>query len=142
MVSVQDWKAAQYVSPDDTAHVAAIEALASLLEGNMTPADAAQSITTTYAASVKAMQRQISWHTNDVADFWKVFMTNASRCFGGAEEHERFYELLIEISRQPDLEDDDSFVVTSNSKTYWVDLPFFDGCFAHAGLGKLTSNFT
>ena len=142
MISVQDWKTAKSAIAYDTDHAEAVTALASLLEGHITPTDAAESITRAYTASVKVIQgppKEAPWDINKLAEFWRVFVANAIRSFGTAEQHERLFELLMEISRQPDLEDDDGMVVvTSDRKTYWVDLPDFDGCFAHAGLRKLT----
>lgn len=54
MLSVQDWKAAKCANADNVDHIRAIEALASQLEGNMTPVDAAKEITTAYKGSLKA----------------------------------------------------------------------------------------
>jgi hypothetical protein len=146
MISVQDWKTAKSAIAYDTDHAEAVKALASLLEGHITPTDAAEPITRAYAASVKAIQgppKQAPWGINKLAEFWRVFMSDAIRSFGSPEQHERLFELLMEISRLPDLEDDDGMVVvTSDRKTYWVDLPDFDGCFAHAGLRKSTSYVT
>ncbi|GAB7325712.1 hypothetical protein MBLNU13_g09679t1 [Cladosporium sp. NU13] len=134
MISAQDWKTANLVRCEDADgidadHVAAVEALASLLEGDMTPADAAQCITTTYAASVKVAEgpfKANSWKINKVYKFWRVFMSNAIRSFGSAEDQERLFKLLVEISRQPDLEDDDGIVIGDlYLDPYWIDLPAY-----------------
>ena len=127
MISVQDWKTAKCADTKDTDHTKAIEALTSLLEGDTFPSDAAKAITKTYEASLKVFRRP--WkdphrYHNKVTEFWVLYMSNAIRSFGSAEEHERLFELLVEISRQPDLEDDDGMVVKSiDHKTFWVDLP-------------------
>lgn len=151
MVSAQDWKTANLVKCADADgmdadHVAAVEALASLLEGDMTPADAAESITTTYAASVKFTEGPFqvgSWKTNKVYEFWGLFMSDAIRSFGSADNQERLFKLLVEISRQPDLEDNDGIAVKDvDLDTYWLDLPGWGDCFSDATLCKWISYVT
>ena len=138
MISVQDWKTAKCAEADDADHIRAIEALASLLEGNMTPADAAVKITKTYEASIKVINgspRKALINDTKLHDFWGAYMSNAIRCFGGAEEHERLFALLVEISSLPDLMDDDGMVVQSDyCTTFWVDLPGWNFCFVDVGL--------
>jgi hypothetical protein len=100
MVSVQDWKAARCETTEDTDHIRAIEALASLLEGDTSPSDAAKAITGAYEASLKAIEgasREGLWYNNKVHHFWGIYMANAVRCFGSAVNHECLYELLVEI---------------------------------------------
>lgn len=138
MVSAQDWKTKLYLGPDDDVHVEAIEALASLLEGNVTPADAALKITKTYEASIKAVNgssKEALYHDTRLHEFWSGYMSNAIRRFGGAEEQERLFELLVEISSLPDLMDDDGMVVKSDYRTtFWVDLPGWQFHFVDTGL--------
>ena len=151
MISAQDWKTANLVKCADADgidadHVAAVEALASLLEGHMTPADAAQAITTVYAGSVKMAEgpfKEDSWPSNKVYRFWGVFMSNAIQHFGSAEDQERLFKLLVEISRRPDLEDDDGIVVRDmDLDTYWIDLPDWVDCFSDATLCEWISYVT
>ena len=127
MVSIQDWKTTECAQIDDSDHVEAIETLASLLEGDITPTDAAKMITKTYEASLKAIEgfwKDEHYHITKVHDFWSRYMTGTIRSFGSAEERERLFELLIEISRQPDLEDHDGMVMKSiDQKIFWSDLP-------------------
>ena len=141
MVSVQDWKTAECAKvddDDDSDHIEAIEALASLLEGDITSTDAAKTITKTYEASLMSTEgrwKQPHWHISKVHDFWSRYMFDAIRSFGSAEEHERLFQLLIEISRQPDLEDYGGMVVSIHDKVFWSDLPGWE-CFPDEGLCK------
>jgi hypothetical protein len=140
MVSVQDWKAAQCAKTDDTDHIRAIEALASLLEGQTTPADAAQSITTAYAASLKAIKEDSGpsrWLSTKLSKFWANYMSIAIQCFGSTEVDARLTSLLVEISKLPDLSDEDGVVVKTNyDQIFWSDLPGWGFRFANTGLCK------
>lgn len=144
MISVQNWKIARCAETEDTDHIRAIDALASLLEGDTSPSEAAEAITKTYGPSLKAIEgpwKDPHWYHNKVTEFWVLYMSNAIRSFGSTEEHERLFELLIEISRQPDLEDDDGMVVKSiHHKTFWVDLPGWAGQVANTVSGKSLSH--
>lgn len=140
MVSLEDWKTAKCADIEDTDHIQAIETLASLLEGDLSPADAAKAITTTYEPSLKAIggsSTEPLWYNNKVSEFWGIYMSNAVRCFGNIEAQEQLMNLLTEISQQPDLEDDDGVVVTSiDHHVYWNDLPGWDRHFTDDGLRK------
>jgi hypothetical protein len=140
MVSVQDWKTVKCAETEDADHIRAIEALASLLEGNTSPSDAAKAITKTYEASLKAIEgssKKGLWYNTKVHQFWGIYMSNAIRSFGSAQDHERLFELLVEISGQDNLEDYDGIVMTSiDHKTFWVDLPGWGRHFVDDGLCK------
>lgn len=140
MTSVQDWKTAKCAKTEDSDHITAVEALASLLEGNITPADAAQSIATAYTASLKATKRVSGpnrWYDTKLPAFWASYMSNAIECFGSDEVHARLTSLLVEISKLPDLKDDDGVVVKTNRhQTFWSDLPGWGFRFAKTGLCK------
>lgn len=144
MISVQDWKTSKCAITEDTDHVKAIEALASLLGGNIFPADAAKSITTAYAASLKATKggdNHNSWYETKVAQFWGSDMFDAIACYGGTDVQARLISLLVEISKLPDLKDDHGVVVkTIHHQTFRSDLPGWGRHFASAGLGKLHHN--
>lgn len=140
MISVQDWKTTKYAKTDDTDHIRAIEALASLLEGNISPTSAAQSITTAYEASLKETKgcsdRNL-WCENKVSVFWESYMSDAISCFGSTQEQARLASLLLEISKLPDLKDHDGNVVKSiYNQTFWSDLPGWGWHFPSAGLCK------
>ena len=143
MVSVQDWKTAKCEETDDADHIRAIEALASLLEDNMSPADAARSITSAYATILKATKGASesdhnSWYETKVSKFWSFYMSDAIKCFGSTEAQGQLISLLSEISGLPDLEDDDGVVVrTKHHQTFWSDLPDWDRQFTSAALCKL-----
>lgn len=141
MISVQDWKTSKCAKTEDTDHIKAIEALASLLEGNISAADAAQSITTAYTASLKATKggdNHNSWYEAKVAQFWGSYMSDAIACFGATDVQARSISLLVEISKLPDLKDDDGVVVkTIHHQTFWSDLPGWGRHFASAGLCEL-----
>lgn len=138
MTSVQDWKTARCAKTEDTDHIQAIEALASLIEGDISPADAAQSITSAYAASLKATKRvsgPYRWYDTKLSTFWASYMSNAIGCFGSDEAHARLTSLLVEISELPDLKDDDGVVVKiDHHQTFWSDLPGWGFRFANTGL--------
>lgn len=141
MISAQDWKATKSAKTNDTDQVRAIEALASLLEGSIPPASAAQSIAMAYTASLKATKgcsdRNL-WCENKVSEFWSYYMSDAISCFGSTEEHARLTSLLFEISKLPDLKDDDGVVVKSRyDQIFWSDVPGWDPQFASTALCKL-----
>ena len=141
MVSVQDWKAAKCAKADDADHIRTIEALASLLEDDISPADAALSITTAYATLLKATKggsvREF-WYETKVSQFWRDYLSDAIQCFGSTEVQDRLISLLSEISKLPDLKDDDGVVVkTIDHETFWSDLPDWDYQFARTALCKL-----
>lgn len=140
MVSVEDWKTAKCAKTDDTEHIQAIEALSSLLEGEKTPANAAQSITKAYAVSLKATKGGSdynSWYETKVATFWASYMSDAIAYFGSAEVQARLISLLAEISKVSDLKDDDGVVIQNiHHQTFWSDLPGWYRQFVSAGLCK------
>jgi len=141
MVSVQDWKTTKCAKAADTDHIRAIEALASLLEGNISPTSAAQSIATAYTASLKATKgcsdRNL-WCENKVSVFWASHMSDAIACFGSTEEQVRLASLLLEISKLPDLKDDDGDVLKSRyNQIFWSDLPGWGLHFASTALCEL-----
>jgi hypothetical protein len=138
--SVKEWKKAKCAKTDDTEHLQAIETLSSLLEGETTPADAAQSITTAYAVSLKATKGGSdynSWYETKVATFWASYMSDAIAYFGSAVVQDQLICLLVEISKVPDLKDDDGVVIKNiHHQTFWSDLPGWDRQFVSAGLCK------
>ena len=140
MVSVQDWKTARCADTEDTDHIRAIDALASLLEGDTSPSEAAKSITTAYAVSLKATKGGSdynSWYETKVATFWASYMSDAIAFFGNAEVQEQLINLLVEISKVPDLKDDDGIVIRNiHHQTFWSNLPGWDRQFVSAGLCK------
>lgn len=141
MESVQDWRNTERAATEDADHLRAIDAVASLLEGEASPAQAAEVITTTYESSLlETFGRPWELKTDDkVSYFWAGYMSGAARTFGSAQSRERLVNLLVEISKRPDLEDADGFVITGINVdgVYWRDLPAWGRNFTSDGLCKL-----
>jgi hypothetical protein len=127
MDSVEDYiqKVREHCSePDD---LQANEALALLLKGEASPAETAKIITAIYEPSLKAGQGTPTGHLyykNKVWEFWGLSLSEVIREFGSAEMQARLFDLLVEISRQPNLTyADGSPIVEGSGEVYWKDLP-------------------
>ena len=118
----------------DPDHHRAIDALALLLDGEASPADTAKRITTTYEASLKAANGPTRIdESNQVQIFWALWMCEAIRRFDGASR--RLADLLVEISRCPDVETDDGLPKKhADGSVYWRDLPGWSFEFTVHGL--------
>lgn len=119
-------------------HLQANEALALLLKGEASPAKTARTITAIYEPSLKAGQgipTHHLWYKNRVFEFWGLSFSTVIREFGSAEEQARLIDLLVEISRQPDLTyADGSPIVERTGEMYWKDLPGWSFGFTEDGL--------
>jgi hypothetical protein len=122
----------------DPDHHRAIDALALLLDGKAAPADTAKRITTTYEDSLKVVTGPTRLdESNKVHTFWALWLCEAIRRFGGATR--RLADLLVEISRCPDVETDDGLPKKhSDGSVYWRDLPSWPFDFGQHGLRKLS----
>jgi hypothetical protein len=131
-------KVREHTSEPD--HLQANEALVLLLKGEASPAKTARTITAVYEPSLKAGQgipTDHLWYKNKVFEFWGLTFSAIVREFGSAEEQERLIDLLVEISRQPDLTyADGSPIVERNGEVYWKDLPGWNFGFTEDGLRK------
>lgn len=136
--SVQDWLDEQRRQEGDPKHIQAVEALALLLENKASPPETARSITTTYEPTVRAMVARASGsdsYHNKLYSFWALYFCGTVQTFGNIDTHERLIDLLVEISRQPDLLDEDGEPVTGyRDSVYWSDVPDWNRAFVEDGL--------
>jgi hypothetical protein len=118
----------------DPDHHRAIDALALLIDGKASPADTAKQITTTYEGSLKAADGPTRTdESNKVHAFWALWMCEAIRRFDGASRS--LADLLVEISRSPDVEADDGLPKKhTDGSVYWRDLPGWSFEFTEHGL--------
>jgi hypothetical protein len=118
----------------DSDHHRAIDALALLVDGKASPADTARQITTAYEDSLKAADGPTRTdESNKVHTFWALWMCEAIRRFDGATR--RLADLLVEISRSPDVETDDGLPKNHmDGSVYWRDLPGWSFEFTEHGL--------
>lgn len=141
MVCVQKWAEEWRKRTEDPDHMRALEALVRLLKNDVSPLDAAKEITAAYEISLKVplpVPRKNTLYYNKVCDFWALYMSDAIRIFGSIGERERLCQLLTEISRQPDVLDDNGFPVKGYDRdgVYWSDLPAWHLMFGMHCLGK------
>jgi hypothetical protein len=143
MDSVQDWKKAVHAQTEDPDHVQAAEALALLLNGEAAACDTAKGITMIYEADLERNNGSTyaDGH-NKVYGFWTNHMCNAILKFDSIVVQQRVVELLIEISKQPDVKTPDGSVkMHDGHEVYWRDVPGWEYNFADDILCKLLTYF-
>lgn len=122
---MQDYKKAALRDTEDPVHVEAADAMILMLKGEVGPGDTAKRITEIYNTELKLSN--VSPYMNDevpVNYFWVYLLCNAVFMFGSAENHERLFDLLVAISRQPDVKTPDGSVKKYCDRAiYWRDLP-------------------
>lgn len=125
---------------DDLDHLEAADALGALLSGETIPEDTAKIITMIYEVSLKKSNESTYMNQdNKPFYFWGHHMCGAIRCFSsdGVQE-QRLFDLLEEISKQPDVTTSSGFVKKhDDSQVYWRDLPGWSFNLINGGLGKL-----
>lgn len=142
IASEQEWLAYR-LKEDDPTHIGAVQALALLLEDRATPFETARSITTWYEPSVKALPAErdpIELFSNDVCDFWLCYLSLAIRSLSDVGAQERFINLLIEITKCPDVLDDSGHPITGYAPAgdgiFWSGLPGWCRTFVMEGLSN------
>lgn len=157
LLTVQDWAKTMHTETQDSDHGQAIDALASMLKDEASPADTAKTITAAYERFLKgkptATTTEADGGPNKVVHFWVFNMCDAIRNLGNPSSTERLVELLCSISKQPDVHSSDESVVkhkesSGQESVYWRDLPgwisnFMDQClckwvwqFRHAAIDE------
>jgi hypothetical protein len=138
MESVQSYVEKVREHTEDPDHLRANEALASLVEGRTSPADTANIITSIYAASLESDRKMPkSDRCSKFHEFWAPNFSDFVRHHSRGEAQERLIDLLVEISRQPDLRyKDGSAAMDDAGHVYWRDLPGWNFHFADEGLRK------
>lgn len=138
MESVEDYMKKVHEYTTDADHLQANVALALFLEGEVSTAETAKTITTIYEPSLQAGQgipNDHLWYKTKVHEFWGESLSTIIREFGSAEAQARLIDLLVEISRQPDLTyADGTPIVELNGEMYWKDLPGWSFGFTEDGL--------
>lgn len=137
-LTVQEWRSEQRAATADEDHYQAMEALTSLLEGEISANEAAKTITDVYGALIGKETRMT---TDDdilkICDFWDFYMLDAIEIFGTAIAQERLASLLVEMSRQPDMKTPDGYVKEhGNGEVWWRDLPKWSYHLLEHGLGE------
>jgi hypothetical protein len=144
MESVQSYMEKVREHTKDPDHLRATEALASLVEGESSPADTAKIITTTYVSSLRSdrsVPKGDRWSYSKFHEFWGRTFSDFVRHHSGGEAQGPLINLLAEVSRQPDLKYEDGSVVTTDAgQVYWRDLPGWIFHFADEGLRKSCSD--
>lgn len=141
MEAVEDYMKNVREYTDDDDHLQANEALALLLKGDASPAATAKIITEIYKPSLQAGQgipTHHLWYKNKVYEFFGDFLSIVIREFGSTEVQARLIDLLVEISRQPDLTYADGSLISESCgekvEMFWKDLPGWSFCFTEDGL--------
>jgi hypothetical protein len=144
MESVQSYMEQVRENTEDPDHLRASEALASLVKGETSPSDTAKIITGTYASSLKSdrsVPKGDRWYHSKFHEFWGRTFSDFVRHHSSTEAKELLINLLVEISRQPDLRYVDGSVATTDAgQVYWRDLPSWKFHFADEGLRKSCSD--
>jgi hypothetical protein len=145
MESVQSYMEKVREHTEDPDHLRANEALASLVEGEASPTDTAKIITTAYASSLRSDRsapKGDRWYHSKFHEFWGRIFSDFVRHHSSGEAQERLINLLVEISRQPDLRWEDGSVATTDAgQVYWRDLPGWEFHFADEGLRESSPDF-
>lgn len=140
-LTVQEWRSEQRAATADKDHYQAMEALTSLLEGEISADEAAETITDIYSAELRKESRMTD--ENDclkICHFWDFYLLDAIEIFGTAEAQERMASLLVEMSRQPDVRTPDGSVKKhDNGEVWWRDLPKWSYHLLEHGLGESLS---
>jgi hypothetical protein len=119
LATVQDWTKSRRDQLTASDYLAAIDALAMLLDGSESPSATAATITRAYSHYVEQPLKNSD--SDRVQRFWGIFC-DAARTFGSAQS--RLIGLLHEISMQPDMKTTDgSLAKAPNGRIYWRDLP-------------------
>ena len=147
IASQQDWLE-HVLQDDDPTHIGAIQALVLLLEDRATPFETARSITAWYEPSVKALPAELdpmNLHNNNVWDFWMSYLNPVIRSLSDVEAQERFINLLVEITKCPDVLDDSSHHITGYARAgdgvFWSNLPGWCHTFVMEGLSNQSPSF-
>ena len=122
----------------DSDHLQATAALALLLIGEANADDTAKSITMIYEVDLKRNNGSTygDGH-NKFFHFLNSHICTAIRTFGSAEVQHRLIDLLVEISRQPDVKTPDGSVKLHDAhEVYWRDVPGWEYNFADEILCK------
>jgi hypothetical protein len=125
MVSMEDWKKAALRHSEDPVHGEAADAMASMLKGEVAPEDTAKRITKIYEIELKSNDESPNMVDEEqVTYFWTYLMCDAICTFGSAESQERLFDLLVAISKQPDVKTPNGSVKKyCDRAVYWRDLP-------------------
>jgi len=110
-------------------HAKTLDALVALLKNEASPAEIARTITSTYQEIFAPDSQGLAWHEM-IQHFWAFHMSRVIRGFGSATG--RLVEMMVEISKQPDMKTADGTVVSLPGypeKIYWRELPAFAGQF-------------
>lgn len=135
-LSAQEWGTQLRTAIDDHDHAQAIETLVALIEGHCSPAHAARIIMTTYSAQL-SQENGITTEDHDlkINHFWDFYLLEAVQIFGSAAIEDRLADLLVEMSRQPDVKSHDGSVKThGNGAVWWRDLPKWSYWFLEHGI--------
>ena len=137
-VSVQNFTQEVYKNTDDPCHFEAADALALLLKGGADADDTARSITTIYEIELRKYESTTMDDEKQVCYFWACHMCGAIRTFGSQELRERLFDLLVAISKQPDVKTPNGSVKKYlDCDVYWRDFPGWALIFAELVSGKL-----
>lgn len=140
MVSMEDYKKAALRDSEDPVHVDAADAMILMLKGEVGPEDTAKRITKIYETELKSNNESPNMVDEEqVTYFWTYLMCNAILTFGGAELHERLFDLLVAISKRPDVKTPNGSVKKyCNHDVYWRDVPGWVLNFSTQALCKST----
>lgn len=130
-MSIEAWAnaARQDKYRQDSEHQRAIDTFQALLEGNITPNTAADTISSLYQPKIK----------RNVPTLWGI-LCEVVRALGGNKEiNERLVDLLNSISQLPDVTDVHGNGITpawTSAGVYWRDLPELAMMFREYAIGK------
>jgi hypothetical protein len=138
MDSVKDWKKAVLAHTEGPDHVQAADVLAIMLNGEASPGDTAKCITKIYETELKSKNESTYMHDEQqVTYFWTYHMCMAICTFGSVDVQERLFDLLVAISKQPDVKTPDGSVKKYHDcDVCWRDVPGWSYNFAVQALCK------
>lgn len=132
MASIEDWKRAVPTHSEDPVHAEAADAMALMLKGEVGPEDTAKRIAEIYGTELKSNNDSPDMNDEEQVNyFWTYLMCDAIFTFSSAEQHERLFDLLVAISKQPDVKTPNGSVKKyCDHDVYWRDLPGWSLSFA------------
>lgn len=129
---MEDYKKAAFKDSDDPVHVGAADAMILMLKGEAGPEDTAKRITKIYETELKSNNESPDMNYEEQVNyFWTYLLCSAIFMFDSAEQHERLFDLLVAISKQPDVKTPNGSVKKYCGRAvYWRDLPGWSLAFA------------
>ena len=109
---------------------AAMDLISDVMSNKLPPFDAASKISCAYESSVRRDEA-------DLWSLWTIIIDAVSQLGGETITSQRLAEILVQLSRLPDIVDANENVYKSRSgRKIWRDLPDFSFYFFEQGIGK------